>query len=1756
MNGRLRSSVDERLATAQGPGVPSTQPLRIQKHTQATQPIQTPLQAQPAPTSLPIQPIQPALERLNPTSRLESPAGHSGYSSPSNYPSPSPGPYDDSSRPESSAQGAACFGGVSPNTVPGAPHRTFSDLSVPMSSDPSGQGSIRFGAVGPKTVEPPQHQTFSDLSSNDPQPRAIHHTNDTFGRTSGKSALSDSHSTSASRRKASPTEKSAFGYLASSWIQPTSLEQNDEITECLIQDSGPASRQKSIDALQKELNLSGSSDPTMAPSLGEDDEEMWNNGAIANLQRSASAAQQQSNPAWTGVSGSDETPDQTFGRPSQERSQRSQRSQPTHQSSGDSRPGQEDSRPSHSHSDTTSSRDTDRSHNAAYGVGEAGGDEQFAVLTRTLTPDQRRQQEELGRMSQQRNSLTSPASTYTPLPPQLAATSPGRANQRASRQSNATIMATSITAGSISFTSSSTPRHDARLSRQTQGTSSSSAARPLSTGEQQNFQSTHGTLLFVGETADSDSQDSLDLLNNSNSPLMAQGMTSTRSASVRVKTPMFGNTLADLPPDQRASMVGALHDESPPFPSQGSIHGGFVNLNRVPKSQSGLQQQSALYDPAVQQQGQAGQQQYAAAQPRSQTRTQTQTYIQMQQLQPDAQQQYEQTRGYYAQPGDQTANVDHGFVDDNNHATGNMEGGARTPHLPNLGDMYAVAPKFPAAPYGKFCDVRLSSRLARVHHTILPLLTYAHIPATLFLDYNVIFALVQIALHPDSAQSGFRAAWWIATGVYGGCVLVWLVGVVILYEWLWSYRRRWTISQPLVMPIYLSSPAFVRTAIRDYSLYSLLYRARSSGDRRDALIESFWYYSQNWPTVLTLLPRGVISVILLVLYKPSGPTLTTQSQRDIVYFDRITQRLTQFAFILIIIQASWAAWKLAVLLLAYIGLAATLGLKSLIKQEQVQNAVADTEMTSFAGHSRRGLVAKQYLSQPGGGQVWMQDGEAIQQQQASYRRWAWRWRAEDRIRTILFDAGVLHQSVPTQDWHRQHEHEHLAAHGGELAGDRTMNSIQAPLVAYAQPQGGTDYGQQGQQPRDWFGPSLNFSESQTGLAITAPEAVQPEEWANSPDLGTNAGVMTAMPLGPASQAFHVQHDASSPSDDGNNSDTSDPYSPAPLPIGRSPRSKEQLRDASSISSRNDRASMRASSTSSLNRLAALNAAPTANRSSSTAVEGAATPASDEQGSTIDFRPTNAAPIVTANGRPARTPPTGADPPAQSANGTPLLNEWRGRKRPRSSPVLAYFPGLNPGGMVTETEDWIQHQMDEEDDQDDDRPDQRRNPAELSKKPVGAFDNDRRVMHTFVPMPSSFAMSKDLSLAGSPDQGGSDTKHGSWIAAAPNPEMFAVKPAAAGPPPSTPPLRQQVDAPNTSTTSLGSSVKGRRSGTYSRPRSPGHGHEASSEDGISFDGGEGNKKWGRNSLLGKMTTYSSSESSRRSGSGGRPEGESWLSSLFSRKVSAGAAGSSSPQVETSPAMQPSTSTPRSESGPEMDAVPTLITTSASTSLPTADSGGVQQNEAQPATSTQEPVSGSLLLVPIGDRSPSPVKSNASGNTDDSEEGRLWASFPNQSRRHPPGLIALDIEQRTIAERRLAAAANENNAAMQQHRLLYGPTSSGPVAAAQSLSGTGINLLPLMHPNVLAAISGGVPGVAQLIVSPSEGGLHAIREESWSSSLDSRSQGATGSTRSRGTASAVTASPVDADFPLEQIEEAATPHPIGTRGSNGRLRRGSS
>ena len=129
-------------------------------------------------------------------------------------------------------------------------------------------------------------------------------------------------------------------------------------------------------------------------------------------------------------------------------------------------------------------------------------------------------------------------------------------------------------------------------------------------------------------------------------------------------------------------------------------------------------------------------------------------------------------------------------------------------------------------------------------------------------------------------------------------------------------------------------------------------------------------------------------------------------------------------------------------------------------------------------------------------------------------------------------------------------------------------------------------------------------------------------------------------------------------------------------------------------------------------------------------------------------------------------------------------------------------------------------------------------------------------------------------------------------------------------------------------------------------------------------------------------------------------------------------------------------------------------------------------------TQNP---SALLSP---EPPSPVATAESGESDDSDERRLWQTFPEQSRLHPPGLIALQLEQQSQedAERRKDQSREaETERAVRQ---------------LQSLAAA-------MDPT-LASLT-----APEMSLSPSQGGLIPIKEESWDSSLHSAAGSSAGS-----------------------------------------------
>ncbi|MCO5555757.1 hypothetical protein L7F22_009302 [Adiantum nelumboides] len=268
----------------------------------------------------------------------------------------------------------------------------------------------------------------------------------------------------------------------------------------------------------------------------------------------------------------------------------------------------------------------------------------------------------------------------------------------------------------------------------------------------------------------------------------------------------------------------------------------------------------------------------------------------------------------------------------------------------HLGALISLRSRIPHHSSKSLELIQFRSIIARIHHSLLIFQIYLHVPATIFFDYNALYTLVQVALYPDTNNQS--AAWWIASGIYAGCFAIWLIVVLVIWEIVIQFRRRWINDRPFALPIYLSSHAFNLSSVRSFSLYSLLYRTRLQASKRDFLIETFWFFSQNWPTVLTILPRGIILTILLVNYNPTSNQnrIPLNGQmRDPVYFNSSTGLLTSFSYVVILINTAWIAWRVVLLCASWIGLLFAVGPKSLINRERsaYKDEEAEISLTDF-----------------------------------------------------------------------------------------------------------------------------------------------------------------------------------------------------------------------------------------------------------------------------------------------------------------------------------------------------------------------------------------------------------------------------------------------------------------------------------------------------------------------------------------------------------------------------------------------------------------------------------------------------------------------------------------------------------------------------------------------------------------------------------------------------------------------------------------
>ena len=135
-------------------------------------------------------------------------------------------------------------------------------------------------------------------------------------------------------------------------------------------------------------------------------------------------------------------------------------------------------------------------------------------------------------------------------------------------------------------------------------------------------------------------------------------------------------------------------------------------------------------------------------------------------------------------------------------------------------------------------------------------------------------------------------------------------------------------ERPHIIPLYLSSSGFNFTSMTSYTNFCFMQYIRYSaffgenGGLRDGLAETFWFYSQNLPTVALLLPRAGLCVTLLLSFSSANPEYVGLIEagfngRDTTFFRASDGTLTDYARGVLLANAAWTAWRALVLFISW-----------------------------------------------------------------------------------------------------------------------------------------------------------------------------------------------------------------------------------------------------------------------------------------------------------------------------------------------------------------------------------------------------------------------------------------------------------------------------------------------------------------------------------------------------------------------------------------------------------------------------------------------------------------------------------------------------------------------------------------------------------------------------------------------------------------------------------------------------------------------
>ena len=135
-------------------------------------------------------------------------------------------------------------------------------------------------------------------------------------------------------------------------------------------------------------------------------------------------------------------------------------------------------------------------------------------------------------------------------------------------------------------------------------------------------------------------------------------------------------------------------------------------------------------------------------------------------------------------------------------------------------------------------------------------------------------------------------------------------------------------ERPHIIPLYLSSSAFSLTSMTSYTNFCFMQYVRYSaffgenGGLRDGFAETFWFYSQNLPTVALLLPRAGLCVALLLSFSSPNPEYVGLigagfNGRDTTFFRPSDGTLTDYARGVLFANAAWTVWRALVLFISW-----------------------------------------------------------------------------------------------------------------------------------------------------------------------------------------------------------------------------------------------------------------------------------------------------------------------------------------------------------------------------------------------------------------------------------------------------------------------------------------------------------------------------------------------------------------------------------------------------------------------------------------------------------------------------------------------------------------------------------------------------------------------------------------------------------------------------------------------------------------------